>query len=92
VLDAAAFGVPSELTEEEVMVALVPRQGATMDPTLVIEFCRSRMASHMLPRYVDVVEVLPRTPTEKIEKRELQQRGVTKSTWDREAQLSLGGD
>jgi acyl-CoA synthetase (AMP-forming)/AMP-acid ligase II len=45
------------------------------------------LAGYMVPRYIDVVDQLPRTPTEKIEKRLLQERGVTATTWDREAWL-----
>ena len=69
VLDAAAFGVPSELGEEDVMVTLVPRPDGTIDLADLIEFCRLRMARHMVPRYIDVVDQLPRTPTEKVENR-----------------------
>ena len=68
VLDAAAFGVPSELTEDDVMVAVVPRPDTILDPVDLIGFCRERMARHMVPRYVDLVDELPRTPTEKVEK------------------------
>jgi crotonobetaine/carnitine-CoA ligase len=39
----------------------------------------------MLPRYVDLVDELPRTPTEKVEKAVLRERGVTPTTWDGEA-------
>ena len=84
VLEAAAYGVPSELLEEEVMVAVVPRRGRTLDPARLLEHCALRMARHMLPRYVDVVDALPRTPTEKVEKYRLVERGVTGRTWDRE--------
>lgn len=84
VIDAAAYGVPSELTEDDVMVAIVPRPGETVDPAELIEFCRQRMARHMLPRYIDQVPQLPRTPTEKAQKQSLIDRGVTPSTWDRE--------
>ena len=58
VLDAAAFGVPSELTEDDVMVAVVVRPGHTFDAPELITFCTGRMARHMVPRYVDVVETL----------------------------------
>jgi crotonobetaine/carnitine-CoA ligase len=85
VLDAAAFGVPSDLTEEDVMVAVVPRPGNHVDPGQLTEFCAKRMGGHMVPRYVDVVDALPRTPTEKVEKARLRERGVTTSTWDRSA-------
>lgn len=81
VLEAAAFGVPSELTEEDVMVTVVPRPGVALDPVELLEFCASRMARHMLPSYVDIVGSLPKTPTEKVEKHVLRERGVTPTAW-----------
>lgn len=86
VLEAAAFGVPSDMTEEDVMVAVVPRPGRRLEPAELIAFCSTRMARHMLPRYVDVVDDLPKTPTEKIEKFRLVERGVSARSWDRDAQ------
>jgi crotonobetaine/carnitine-CoA ligase len=44
------------------------------------------MARYMVPRYVDIVQSLPRTPTEKVEKYRLMTRGVSSTTWDRERQ------
>lgn len=85
VLDAAAYGVPSELSEEEVMVAVVPRPGHSVDPADLAEHCAASMARYMVPRYVDVVRALPLTPTEKVEKYRLVERGVTPTTWDRES-------
>jgi crotonobetaine/carnitine-CoA ligase len=82
VLEAAAFGVPSDLTEEDVMVAVVARPGHTVDPAALIGWCASRMARHMLPLYVDVVPALPKTPTEKVEKHVLRGRGITPTTVD----------
>ena len=83
VVDVAAYGVPSELTEDDVMVAVVARAGCVVSPPALAAFCAERMARHMVPRYIDVVEDLPRTPTEKVEKRSLVERGVTPTTWDR---------
>jgi crotonobetaine/carnitine-CoA ligase len=83
VLDAAAFGVPSELTEDDVMVAVVARAGHRLDPDDLAAFCATRMGRHMVPRYIEVVDALPRTPTEKVEKAQLRQRGVAPTTWDR---------
>lgn len=85
VLEAAAFGVPSELTEEDVMVAVVPRPGHTVDPAALVAFCAERVARFAVPRYVDVVADLPKTPTEKVEKYRLREQGVTASTWDAES-------
>jgi crotonobetaine/carnitine-CoA ligase len=84
VLDAAAYGVPSDLTEDDVMVAVVVRPGHVADPRALIDFCEAGMARHMIPRYVEIVDHLPRTPTEKVEKRTLVERGVSPTTWDRE--------
>lgn len=85
VADAAAYGVPSELTEDDVMVAVVLREGAVLTPAELAEFCARHMARHMVPRYVDFVDDLPRTPTSKVMKEVLKQRGVTPTAWDREA-------
>jgi crotonobetaine/carnitine-CoA ligase len=82
VLDAAAYGVPSDLTEEDVMVAVVPHPAHMVDPAELIDFCTTRMGRHMVPRYIDVLDALPRTPTEKVEKALLRKRGVTATTWE----------
>ena len=39
----------------------------------------------MVPRYVEMVESLPKTASMKIEKFKLRELGMTRSTWDREA-------
>jgi crotonobetaine/carnitine-CoA ligase len=43
------------------------------------------MAHFMVPRYIRVVDELPKTPTSKVQKAELRAQGVTNETWDREA-------
>ena len=84
VREAAAFGVPSDLTEEEVMAAVVLRDGAVLSAEELRAFCGERMARHMVPRYVDFVSSLPRTPTEKVEKFKLVERGITSTAQDLE--------
>jgi crotonobetaine/carnitine-CoA ligase len=84
VLEVAAFGVPSELSEDDVMVAIVARPGHHIDPVELVAFCETTMARHMVPRYIEVVDALPKTPTEKVEKYRLAARGPTTTTWDRE--------
>jgi carnitine-CoA ligase len=63
---------------------VVVRPDAAFDPAGLIAFCVDRMARHMVPRYLDVVDELPRTPTEKVRKDALRERGITPTTWDRE--------
>jgi carnitine-CoA ligase len=83
VLQAAAFGLPSELTEEEVKVCVLLRPGASLSPEDLVAWCEGRMARHMVPRYLEFLDQMPLTPTEKVEKYRLREAGVTESTWDR---------
>jgi crotonobetaine/carnitine-CoA ligase len=82
---AAVVPVPSELGEDEVLAFVVLRAGASADPVELIRHCEPRLAYFAIPRYVDVVEELPLTPNGKVRKFALRERGVTDSTWDREA-------
>lgn len=83
--EAAAIAVRSEIAEDEVCAVVAIREGETFDPAALIEFLRPRMAHFMVPRYVRIVDALPRTPTAKIEKVKLRAEGLTADTWDREA-------
>ena len=73
-------------TVEKILVAnkSSPAEAATVAANLVL----ANLSGHdshgvgMVPRYVDVVADLPRTPTEKIRKDVLRDRGVTATTWD----------
>jgi carnitine-CoA ligase len=66
------------------MAVIALKPGETFDPAGLIEFLRPRMAHFMIPRYIRIVEALPRTPTAKIEKVKLRGEGLTEDTWDRE--------
>lgn len=84
VLECAAVAVPSELGEDEVLVIIVPRPGADLDPAQLVEYLVPRMAHFMVPRYIRVIAELPKTPTQKVQKHLLRGEGVTADTWDRE--------
>ncbi len=83
--EAAAVPVPSEFTEDEVLVVIAPVAGRSIEPPAIVEFLRARLPHHMIPRYVRIVEELPKTPTEKVQKHVLREQGTTAGTWDREA-------
>jgi crotonobetaine/carnitine-CoA ligase len=85
VAQAAAYGVSSELSEEEVMVAVVPAPGATVDPADLLQHCAGRLTSFATPRFVRTVDELPLTPSQRVEKYRLREEGVTPDTFDREA-------
>lgn len=84
VREAAAVAVPSEFGEDEILVAVSLVDGHTLDEAELIAFLQPRMAHFMVPRYLRVLDDLPKTPTRKVEKYLLRQQGVTPDTWDRE--------
>ena len=84
VLESAAIGVPSELTEEDVMIWVVRRPQLSVSESALVQHCANRVAKFMVPRYVQIVDELPKTPTEKIEKFRLKEIGLSPSTWDSE--------
>jgi crotonobetaine/carnitine-CoA ligase len=49
-----------------------------------VAFCEERLAAFAVPRYVELVRELPLTPSGKVEKYKLRERGVTPATWDRQ--------
>jgi crotonobetaine/carnitine-CoA ligase len=84
VLESAAYGVASELSEAEVMVAVVLRPGESLAPEELLDFCAGKMAHFAVPRYVRFMDALPRNHAERVQKTDLRADGITVDTWDRE--------
>jgi crotonobetaine/carnitine-CoA ligase len=84
VLEAVAVGVRVEGGEDEVLVAIELRPGASLEPVALIGFLRPRMPYFMVPRYLRFVAELPKTETNKLRKTVIRDAGITADTWDRE--------
>lgn len=84
VAEAAAIGVSVGGGEEEILVAVVPSEGKTFDPSKLMDYLMPRMTHFMLPRFIRVVDELPKTPTNKVRKNLFREDGITEDTWDRE--------
>lgn len=82
--EVCAVAVPSELAEDEILLAYVGSGAAGPTPQELAEFLIPRMPHYMVPRYFRPMPVLPRTPTNKIRKIEVRSAGVTTDSWDRE--------
>ena len=87
VLDCAIIAVPSELGEDEVKAYITPRPGASPQPEDVIYWCADRLAYFKVPRYIEIRDELPRTPSLRVRKDVLRQEreDLISGCFDREA-------
>jgi crotonobetaine/carnitine-CoA ligase len=83
---AAAIGIPTpELeSESELMVFVTLVEGATVEPEALARFVNDTAPYFFVPRYIEIVDELPQTPTGRVQKFKLRERGVGPKTWDRE--------
>ncbi len=84
VLDCAAFGIPSEEleSENEIKLDIILREGHSPEAVEVAQFINDNAPYFFVPRYIEFVGELPYTPTNKIQKYKLRDRGLTDNTWD----------
>lgn len=66
IYQVAAIAVPSELGEDEILIAAVKKSGAHLTEQDVVDWCRVRLTAVKIPRFVRFLEELPLTPTHKI--------------------------
>jgi crotonobetaine/carnitine-CoA ligase len=85
VSEAAAVGVPSDLGEDDILVVLTLRSGAVVDHAELLDFCSARMPYFCVPRYLEVVDEIPKNVIGRVRKDVLRSRGLSEAAWDREA-------
>jgi crotonobetaine/carnitine-CoA ligase len=83
VADAAVFGVPSEIGEDDVMACVVVKPGEELTFEALLAHCIGNMPYFAVPRYIEFLDALPRNPVGRVLKHELRSRGVTGATFDR---------
>ncbi len=76
VQNVAVIGVPDEVMGEVAMAFIIPREGHTVEPQQVAEFCAQRVAGFKVPRYVVVAPEFPMTPSGKVQKFRLREQGA----------------
>ncbi len=84
VQECAVYGVPSELTEDEIMASVTVVSGEKLSPADLWEFLQDKLAKYAIPRYIRIVDDFPRTETFRIKKNEVKAVGVTPDTFDAE--------
>lgn len=98
--DCAAVGVPSSIAaadkdsmnqqkkvslDDDIKIVATLVEGSTLTPEALLRYLIPRMPRFMVPRYIEFVSEMPRTPTGKIQKKVLRSDPFNAGTWDREA-------
>ena len=73
VAESAAVGIKTPEGEEEILIVLVLREGETLTPQELYEWCKGRMAKFMIPKYMKIVDEIPKTPTGRAQKYKLRE-------------------
>jgi len=80
--ECAAVAVPSEHGEDEVLICVTPVEGRRIDPAAVLADLSGRLPRFMVPRYLRVMEDLPKTASGKVQKHVMRSEGITADTVD----------
>ncbi len=85
VSEAAAIGIPDPNlpSEAELMVFVKLKDGMQVEPADLARFVNHNAPYFFVPRYLEIVGELPHTPTGRVQKFALRERGVGPATWDR---------
>jgi crotonobetaine/carnitine-CoA ligase len=87
VLESAVVGirVGDDGAEQEIKACIVRAPGVALTHANVLEHCIANAPRFAVPRFIEFVDTLPRTPSNKIQKHLLRDSGV-RNAWDREAE------
>jgi crotonobetaine/carnitine-CoA ligase len=93
VADVAVHAVPSPMGEDDVKACIVLKPGATVTPETLFDYFCDQMPFYMVPRYVELVDSLPRTAVGRVQKYVLRERSIDDGVWDFDALgLKLSAD
>ena len=71
---AAAIGIPDEVLGQVVKVFVVPKDGAPVDSQELLSICAEKMPRYMVPKFLEVLEELPKTSSGKVDYPALRRR------------------
>lgn len=74
ILETAVFGVDDPVLGEAIMAVIVGKNSSTVDEKEILTFCRTRLASHKVPKYIEFAASLPKQLSGKIDKVKLRQQ------------------
>ncbi len=87
VQDVAVIPVADPKRGEEIKAFILPK--AELKPEEIIEYMAGKVAYFKIPRYIELVQMLPYTPTGRVKKWELKEREKEREDhgWDRDKEI-----
>jgi crotonobetaine/carnitine-CoA ligase len=85
VASVACFGIPSDEldSEAEIKIDVILKEGESLAAEELAAFINENAPYFFVPRYIEFVDSLPYTPTNKVQKFKLREKGLTGKVWDR---------
>lgn len=74
ILEVVAIGLPHEKWGEAVTAIVVPKPGASLDKAGLLQKARARLSAYKCPKAVIILDQMPKTATNKVQKVELRAR------------------
>ena len=68
VQNVSVVGAPDDVMGEVAVAYIIPREGVTIDPQEIVDYCAGEIANFKVPRYVEIVDEFPMTQSGKIQK------------------------
>jgi long-chain acyl-CoA synthetase len=78
VAEVAVIGVPDEIFGQTIKVYIVPAPNVELAEKQVLKYCAANMETFMVPKYIEFMESLPKTPNGKIDKKLLKAKEESK--------------
>ncbi len=80
ILEAAVIAVPADLGEDEVKAFVIVDRNSELDLDTLHAALATRLSRFKIPRFIEVVDELPRTPTGRVAKHRLPVERTTTET------------
>lgn len=81
--ESAVLGLAAEGGENALILFAVLKPDMELTPEQLMDWCEDRIPKFAMPRYIEFLDSLPKTPTERVEKYKLREQGIASDTWDR---------
>ncbi len=83
IAEAVAVGIRAEGTEDELALFIILKPGEELAPQELMAWAEEQLPRFAMPRYIELVDQFPRTPSERVQKYKLREKGVGPGAWDR---------